>query len=308
MTFHELAALSDDDARRYFMKMRWPKGPDCPHCGGHKCKELHGKAHRVGVIKCYQCRKQFTCTVGTIFHSSHISIKKWLLALHLMCASKKGISALQLQRALDLKSYKSAWFMCHRLRHAMQEEPLAGMLAGKVEVDETYVGGKPRKGTGIKNKRGRGTKKAPVLVLVERGGRAVSMPLGSLTAKELKGTIRELVADESAIYTDELSAYTGIGKYFAGGHHVVKHSAGEYARKGDSSINSNTAESFFSLLKRGVYGTFHHISKQHLFRYCAEFDFRWNTRGLNDGERSEVAMKKTVGKRLMYKEPTSHAA
>ena len=308
MTFHELAALSDEEARRYFIRTRWPKGPDCPHCGGHKCKELHGKAHRAGLFKCYQCRKQFSATVGTIFHSSHISIKKWLLALHLMCASKKGISALQLQRALDLKSYKSAWFMCHRLRHAMQEEPMKALLSGSVEVDETYVGGKPRKGTGIVNKRGRGTKKTPVLVLVERDDRAVSKPIERITAKELKGTIKELVSDEATIFTDELSSYTGIGRYFAGGHHVVKHSAGEYARGKNYEIHSNTAESFFSLLKRGINGAYHHVSKKHLFRYCAEFDFRWNTRKESDSDRTTIAMRKTIGKRLTYKTPTSNVA
>lgn len=301
MTFHELAALSDEEARRYFIRIRWADGVKCPHCDSRECKEMNGKAHRSGLFKCYGCRKQFSATVGTIFHSSHISLKKWLLALHLMCASKKGISACQLQRALDLKSYKSAWFMCHRLRHAMQEDPLKTLLSGAVEVDETYVGGKPRKGTGIKNKRGRGTKKTPVLVLVERGGNAVSRPVERITSKELKGTIRELVSEESTIFTDELSSYTGIGRYFKGGHHVVKHSKGEYARGESYDIHSNTAESFFSLLKRGINGAYHHVSKKHLFRYCAEFDFRWNTRKQTDSERSTIAMQKTVGKRLTYK-------
>lgn len=306
MTFHELAALTDDEARRYFINMRWSEGVKCPHCGDNNCKELAGKSHRSGLFKCYGCRKQFSATVGTVFHSSHIGIKKWLLALHLMVASKKGISACQLQRALDLKSYKSAWFMCHRLRHAMAEEPMAGMLSGKIEADETYIGGKPKKRRdGQKNPHGRGTEKACVLVIVQRGGKAISKPITWLSAKSLVGSIKEIATQDSAIYTDEFPSYRPAARYFTGGHHVVKHSKGEYAR---GEAHSNTCESYFSLMKRGITGAFHHVSKHHLHRYCAEFDFRWNTRQITDSERCEIAMKRTVGKRLTYKEPTSNVA
>jgi transposase-like protein len=227
---------------------------------------------------------------------SHIPMQKWIMAFHLMCSSKKGISALQLQRELGLGSYRSAWHMAHRIRHAMKDNPSGPSLEGVVEVDETYVGGKPRKGTGP-HKRGRGTKKAPVVVLVERDGSARAMPVESVDAKNLKEAIRENVRPESTIHTDELASYAGIGAEFEGGHETVNHSAGEYERNG---VHTNTAESYFALLKRGVYGVFHHVSKKHLHRYCDEFSFRWDHRKTTDGERTKAALLKVEGKRLMY--------
>jgi transposase-like protein len=223
------------------------------------------------------------------------------MAFALLCSAKKGISALQLQRELDLGSYRTAWHLAMRIRHAMSREPLAGLLKGTVEVDETYVGGKPRPEAGApKSKRGRGTKKTPVVALVERNGRVRARKVERVDGVTLKAAIRENVDRSSRIMTDEWAAYRGIGSEFAGGHEVVTHSAGEYAR-GDAT--TNTAESFFALLKRGVMGSFHSISKQHLDRYCDEFSFRWDYRRINDSDRTAIAIRQAEGKRLSYRWP-----
>lgn len=296
MTLAQAAKLNEDEAREYLEGIRWPNGPVCAHCGeSERIYDLQGDAHRPGLYKCGACRKQFTVTVGTVMHRSKIGLDKWVLAFHLMCSSKKGISALQLQRNLGLGSYKTAWHMAHRIRLAMKEDPLSSKLNGTVETDETYVGGKSRKG-----RRGRGSeRKTAVLALIERdGGRAVSHPVERVRARELKGAIREMVDPAARIMTDEFASYQGIGREFAGGHHVVRHSAGEYVN-GDA--HTNTAESYFALLKRGVHGTFHHVSKRHLARYCDEFSFRWTHRRINDGQRTEAAVRGTGGKRLTYK-------
>lgn len=310
-----LASLSnlfaDETAAREFFEARlWPDGPICPHCGllneAYRLKAKPGSKRPVrdGVWKCKGCRRQFTIRIGTIFEESHIPLRKWLMALHLMTSSKKGISSHQIAREVGI-TVKSAWFLTHRIRVAMRQEPLAGMLKGTVEADETYVGGKPRKGAKPKAKRGRGTKKAPVLALVERDGRVRVKPVERVGAKELKGTIRHLVDKGAKIVTDDFSAYDGIGKEFAGGHATVRHSTGEYVTKtGD---HTNTAESFFALLKRGHYGTFHQLSKRHLHRYCDEFGFRWDYRKTTDGERMVEAIKGVKGKRLMYKQPIGEA-
>jgi len=298
MTFLEITEMNEDEARTYVEKIRWPNGPVCPHCGcceEDKIYKLKGKATRPGVYKCGACRKQFTVTVGTMMERSRISLKKWVIAFHLMCSSKKGMSSLQLQRELGFKSYKTAWFMTHRIREAMKREPMAGLLKGDVEVDETYIGGKNRPGT----KRGRGTAKTPVVALISRDGDMFSRPVANVTAKELKDAIRKMISRESRILTDEYSAYKGIGDEFKGGHETVNHSAGEYAR-GD--VHVNHAECYFSLLKRGVHGTFHHVSDEHLRRYCNEFSFRWNHRKVNDDKRTEAAMRGMSGKRLTYRQ------
>ena len=241
---------------------------------------------------------------ATIFEDSHLPLGKWLMAIHLMCSSKKGVSALQLKRNLGM-AYQTAWFLCHRIRYAMDQEPLAGMLRGVVEADESYFGGKPRRGE--KAKRGRGTKKSPVMVLVERDGKARAKPIKRVDAATLKGEIRKHVHPSSTINTDDFASYHGVGRHFEGGHRVVRHSAGEYAvRVFGQPVHTNTAESFFALMKRGHYGTFHHWSRKHLFRYCHEFSFRWNLRDLSDGERTVIAIMGSIGKRLMYREPTSY--
>jgi transposase-like protein len=294
-----LKDLTPEKAREMLEKIRWPEGPVCPRC---ELKEHVVKVYggREGLYRCNNCagRKQFTVTVGTIFEDSHLPLNMWVLAFHKMCASKKGVSAMQLSRELGV-TYKTAWHMAHRVRLAMKQEPMAGMLQGKVEVDETYIGGKPRfPGTG---KRGRGTTKACVMVLVERDGKAVNYPPKRLGANELKGAIREVVDRSATIYTDENPSYMGLRKEFAG-HEHTKHSKREYVR-GD--VHSNTAESYFALLKRGVHGAFHHVSKKHLTRYCDEFAFRWNFRKANDGDRMIAALKQTEGKRLTYRPLTS---
>lgn len=304
-TLSEMAAidvgrLTEDEARAILEGIRWPDGLVCPHCQGTKVTRLASKSEKTrdGVIQCNECRKQFTISVGTVMHGSHITLRQWVQAFYSICTHKKGVSALQLQRNLGLGSYRSAWHLAHRIRLAMKADPLASKLKGVIEVDETYVGGKPRKGDGKKHKRGRGTKKTPVMALVERDGKVVSRPVENVNAKTLKSAIRETVDKSSTIMTDEFPAYGGIGVEFAGGHKVIKHAEGEYV-KGE--ISTNTAESYFALLKRGVHGTFHHVSKHHLSRYCDEFNFRWNHRKVTDGERATAAIRGMSGKRLAYK-------
>lgn len=299
MAYIDVCRLTEDEARTILENIRWPEGIICPHCEGKKVTRIKAKSDKVrdGVIQCNECRKQFTVTVNTVMHRSHITLRQWIQAFYSMCSHKKGVSALQLQRNLGLGSYKSAWHLAHRIRHAMKQEPFAKALKGVVEVDETYIGGKPRKGKN--NKRGRGTKKAPVMVLVERDGKAVSKPITKVDAKTLKTAIKETVCKTSTIMTDDWRSYIGIGKHFDGGHKVIKHSIGEYVNKG---ISTNTAESYFALLKRGVHGTFHHVSKTHLFRYCNEFSFRWNHRKVTDGKRTENAIRGAINKRLVYSE------
>src|SRR5205814_4941176 len=210
--------LSEDEARAYLEKLLWPNGAVCAHCGNKNVYRMEGNTIRDGLYNCRDCRKPFTVTVGTIFEDSHLPLTKWIKAFHLMCSSKKGISALQLQRNLGLGSYRTAWHMAHRIRLAMKCEPLAGALKGVVEVDEAYIGARrPRRGTGP-HKRGRGTKKAPVVVLVERDGRALSEPIRRVTAKTLKSTIKKMVHQSSTIYSDELASYIGLASHFAGGH------------------------------------------------------------------------------------------
>ncbi len=300
MDLAQLTKLTEDQARHFIETIRWPNGPVCPHCGGTKIGSIaqnEQKKVRAGLYTCLSCMKQFTVTVDTVMHDSHIPLRQWLIAFHLMTSSKKGVSALQLQRNLGLGSYKTAWHLAHRIRHAMTEGSLCAPLKGTVEVDETYVGGKPRKGTG-KHKRGRGTSKVPVLALVERKGNVISRPIKHVDAKTLKGAIKKMVHKESRIMTDEWKSYRGIGKSFKGGHKTVNHGKNEYSR-GD--VNTNTVESYFALLKRGVHGIFHHVSENHLHRYCDEFNFRWNLRKVDDGERTIEVIKGIAGKRLSYK-------
>ena len=293
----DVGRLTEDEARTIFEDIRWPDGIACPHCKGKNIVRINSKARTVrdGLLRCKDCRKQFTVTVGTIMHRSHITLRQWVQAFYSMCSHKKGVSSLQLQRNLGLHSYRSAWHLTHRVRLAMREEPFANLLKGVVEVDETYIGGKTRIG-----KKGRGSeRKTPVLAMVERGGKIYSRPIGRVNAKTLKGAIREMVDKNSTIMTDEWVAYYGIGTEFVGGHQVVNHGHGEYVR---GQVSTNSAESYFALLKRGVHGTFHHISKKHLSKYCNEFSFRWDNRKVSDGQRTENAIRGFVGKRLLLKE------
>jgi transposase-like protein len=308
--------VDEDKAREFLEKKRWPSGtPTCPHCGknGYALTPKAGSTSpgRAGLKKCKACRKQFTVRVGTIFEESKLPLSKWLMAIHLMTSSKKGGSSHQIARELDC-TQKTAWFLCHRIRECMKLEPLAGMLSGTVEVDESYVGGKPRHANNPGNKaptpskRGRGTKKQPVMVLVERDGMSHAMPVPAVDGETLQSAVRNLVDSGATIMTDQFSAYRGIGKDFAGGHHTVNHTIKEYVRYeqcGAVLVSTNTAESWFALLKRSFVGIHHQMSKKHLHRYCTERSFMWNHRRVSDGERMVVAIVKAEGKRLFYKQP-----
>jgi transposase-like protein len=290
----------DETAAYAFLEgLLWPSGPTCPHCGNAdaaKIGVLKGKTTRPGLKKCYACRDQFTVKVGTVYESSHVPLHKWLQATFLITSSKKGFSAHQLHRVLGV-TYKTAWFMAHRLREAMRAgkvAPLGG--EGKaVEADETYIGRKP----GRKIKQGVGHKHA-VLSLVERGGSVRSFHVDKTTTAEIGKIVAHNIAAESALMTDEARQYVHVGKRFAR-HEVVRHRADEYVR-GDA--YTNTIEGFFSIFKRGMKGVYQHCSEKHLHRYLAEFDFRYNNRtsvGVDDGERARTALKGIVGKRLTYR-------
>lgn len=289
-----LQNLTEDEARAHIERLRWPNGPVCPHCRSINVYRMEGKTTRKGLLACRDCRGHFTVTVGTVMEDSRLSLATWIRAFHLIASSKKGISALQLQRNLGLGSYRTAWHLAHRIREAMRCSPMAELLGGSVQCDETYVGGKPRKGTGP-HKRGRGTKKTPVVALVETGGQVPSAPVEMVNGDTLRAAIQANVHPSARIITDELASYPAAAVGYAG-HERVKHSAGQYVN--DAGFHTNTAESFFSLLKRGVYGTFHHISKKHLHRYCDEFSFRWNTRNIKDRARCDLAISGITGKRL----------
>jgi transposase-like protein len=297
-------------ARAHFEKMRWPDGPICPHCGTiDEATELHGESTRPGLYKCRACQKPFTAIMGTLYEKSHIPLHKWLLATHLMTASKKGISAHQLWRNLGFGSYRTAWFMAHRIREGLRElfpedtSPLGG--EGKtVEIDETFVGGLEKNKHRNKRKHAGtgGAGKEAVFSLVERKGRVRSHHVTDVSAKTLRPILQAHVDAATFIMTDEGAAAKKIGSEFDR-HGSVNHSIGEYVR-GD--IHINTAEGYFSVFKRGIYGTFHHVSQQHLKRYLAEFDFRYNERsalGINDKMRAAKALKGVVGKRLTYHQP-----
>jgi hypothetical protein len=264
---------------------------------------------RKGVYKCAKCRKQFTVRIGTIFEESKLPLRKWLMAMHLICSGKKGVSAHQIKREVGC-TVTTAWFLLHRIRECMKQEPLAGMLSGIVEADEVWVGGKPRhhqtKKPKVYKKGRKWSSKSPVLVLVERDGRAICHPLPICTTDEISKSALVAIADDATLMTDEARHYIGIGRQFAE-HHATNHSQKQYARKlpNGLSVNSNTAESFIALLRRGHYGIYHQISKRHLHRYCDEFRFRWDRRKVSDGHRMVGVIAGSVGKRLKYREPAS---
>jgi transposase-like protein len=292
-------ACRDEKCAVEFMEnKRWGDKPHCPHCGSlsvYTMKDSKTGERQVNYRwRCNDCKSQYTVRIGTVFEDSRIPMRHWCYGFWRAATSKKGVSALEIHRQTGL-SYKSALFMLHRIRFAMANS-VTGPLSGPVEVDETYVGGKPRyKG---QSARGRGTNKQPVLAMVERKGRVKTKPITNVTGKTLKDAIRESVAWNSAIITDENTSYTGIGAEYLGGHHTVCHSAKEYVR-GD--IHSNTVEGFFSIVKRGLHGIYHSVSKEHLHRYMAEFEFRYNYRELEDGARTVAAIRGSIGKRLIYK-------
>lgn len=291
------------DERRaveYLERQRWGDSPACPRCGDmdvYQMKAADGSRSARYLWRCRGCKQQYTVRVGTIMEDSAIPLSHWCFAFHAACASKKGVSALQIRRMTGV-SYKSALFMMHRIRWAMGGgNGRGGKLQGTVEVDETYVGGKKRKG---QRRVGRPSPKdkAPVLALVERGGEVRVRHIADVTAKTLRGAIREHVAESSRVLTDEYGTYRRVTRD-GFQHETVCHSAGEYAR-GD--VHTNTAEGFFAILKRGINGTFHAVSRKHLHRYLSEFEFRYNTRWLEDGHRIMLAIQAADGRRLTYRE------
>jgi len=288
---------NEEAARKHLESIRWPNGPVCPHCGGtERNSRLDGESHRPGLLFCGDCRKQFTVTVGTVFEDSKIPLHKWVLATHLLCASKKGMSSKQLERMLGV-TYKTAWFMTHRIRKAMEvrHDGQLGGGGGTVEADETFWGKKD----GAKVRRGFAHKNA-VFALVERGGKVRSFHVPNVTAKTLKPILKSQMAVDAHLMTDEAGQYRVLGPVSAS-HQTVVHSAGEYVR---GTVHTNTIEGLFSLLKRGLIGTYHHVGEQHLQRYVTEFDFRYNNRealGVDDSERADKALKGISGKRLTYR-------
>ena len=293
---------NEDAAQAHCEASRWGGEPSCPHCGSVRIARLAGKTQSVYFL-CNDCREKFTVRTGSIMERSHVPLHKWLLAFHLLAASKKGMSAKQIERMLGV-TYKTAWFLCHRIREAMDgatgNDPLGGGNT-VVEADETYVGGKARNRAFRKP-----APKKPVLALVERDGYVRSFHVANVTAKQLRGLIVTNVDRASHLMTDEAPVYTRVGREFAG-HSVVNHSAKEYVTTGGFK-HSNTAENFFSIFKRGVIGTYHHMSEAHLGRYCREFDLRYNTRNMSDGERADVILKGMEGKRLTYRRTDAIAA
>lgn len=298
--------LSDEEEAWKFLEfIRWPNGPICPHCGvvNHAYflkpkdgprKTKSGSISYRRIWKCGEtkCRKKFSVLVGTIFEDSHIPLSKWILAYHLIASNKNGISAHELRRNLDL-SHKAAWFMAHRIRYGFENGPQP-LMTGIVEADEAWIGGRASvKGKGIGNYR---KIKTPVVTLVQRDGEARSQALDRVTRENLTGILAENVDESAFLMTDENYQYDVFGKLVAG-HEKVVHSKDEFVR---GRAHVNTAEGYFSQLKRSIDGTHHHVSRRHLGRYLCEFDFRYNTRKIKDGERTVAAIRRSAGKRLMY--------
>jgi transposase-like protein len=296
---------NEDAARARLEEIVWPHGPVCPRCGAmDRISVVGGKTARPGLLWCGACDRQFTVTVGTLFERSKVPLHKWFQAAHLLASSKKGISAHQLHRTLQVQ-YKTAWFMEHRLREAMRSGPLAAMggVDSIIEVDETFIGRKP----GVEARPGWVHHKHAVLTLVERGGEARSFHIDDATKENIVPIVRANIARESHLMTDEARRYERLGTEFAG-HGVVDHTRGEYGytdRKTGTKVNTNTVEGYYSIFKRGMKGVYQHCSEQHLHRYLAEFDFRYSNRaklGVDDEARTTKALHGIVGKRLTYRE------
>lgn len=295
-----------DKAREYLERTRWADGVYCPHCGGvDRCKKLEGKSHRPGLYQCGDCRKQFTVTVGTVFERSKVALNKWMLATFLMASSKKGMSAHQLHRSIGV-TYKTAWFMFHRIREAMKAPGgVMGGNGGTVEVDETFIGNdRTKKPKG--EKKGRGyAHKHKVLSLVDRStGQARSIIVDDLKQSTLLPILRANIAKEATVYTDEAGQYKNLGNEFAH-HDFTSHGVNEYVR-GD--VHTNTIEGYFSIFKRGMKGVYQHCGKQHLHRYANEFAFRYNHRAsleVDDTMRAQAILRGAEGKRLTYRRTDS---
>src|SRR5258706_1883438 len=305
LSFKQIRVLREDQAREVLVSIRWPDGAICPHCGADKPYPLTSNPdskhqRRAGLYKCSKCRKQFTVTVGTVFDGSRIKIKDWIMALYLMCSSKKGMSAHQLHRTMGV-TYKTAWFMAHRIRLAMTQETLDKPLDGEVEIDLTYVGGmehNKHKHKKTPNNQGSSTKtRVAVFALVERGGEVKARKMKYLARFDIRQEVTKHVSPTAKLMTDEAPAYRILDDIYE--REFVLHKSGEYVRDG---VSTNNLEGWFALLKRGVHGTFHHVSAQHIDRYINEFAFRYNNRKITDAERAVKALSKIGGKKLKDKE------
>jgi transposase-like protein len=297
-------------AREHLESLLWPDGPICPHCGMvNQATLLQGKSTRPGVYKCRECEHPFSVTVGTLFEDSKVPLHKWVYAMHLYTASKKGFSAHQLHRTIGV-SYKTAWFMAHRIREAMRPKDFTPMGGDgqTVEVDETVIGtlegegGKKAHRARRRARQGGFAHKNIVLTLVERGGSARSFHIQSTSVAQIVPILRTNVSRESSLMTDEANQYKAVGNEYAS-HGAVNHSQEEYVR-GD--VYTNTVEGYYSIFKRGMIGVYQHCAEKHLHRYLSEFDFRYSNRirlGIDDTERREIALKGIVGKRLKYRWP-----
>ena len=302
------AACSDELAAVEFLESRrWGNNPCCVKCGSvevYKMTEAKtGERNKRFLWRCRDCKEQYTVRIGTVYEESRIPLRHWCYGFWRACSSKKGVSALEIQRQCQI-SYKSALFLMNRIRFAIAPDlPAAAPLTGTVECDETYVGGKPRN-KWIDNRHTKNQTKTIIFGAVERGGEIRRRIIADVTGKTLKEEIKKVVDPRSRIMTDEFVSYKGIGESFEGGHSRIRHKLGQYA-KGD--IHTNTIESSFALVKRGIIGTYHNVSKEYLHRYLWQFDFMWNARKLNDGERTVLAVKSAEGKRLTYKASPNHA-
>lgn len=298
------AALNETAAVEFMERQRWGDLPACAWCGDvdvYKMLTKDGQRNKDYRWRCRGCKRMFTVRIGTIFEQSRLPLSIWVYAFWKACSSKKGISALQLAREMEI-THKSALFVLRRIRHGLGSEG-GRKLTGTVEADETYVGGKPRRpfGYGAKHKPGRGTDKTPVFGIVQRGGDVRFRMMERVTGDRLAEAIAENAARSCRLITDEFGGYLKVGKAFEGGHFTTKHSSFQYVKPG-TDIHSNTIEGAFSLIKRGVMGTFHSVSKKHLPNYLNEFEFRWNTRKLDDGQRVVRAIRQVEGKRLEYRD------
>ena len=302
-----LACSDELAAVEFFEKQRWGNTPACVKCGSVDVYKMTdsktGERNKRFLWRCRDCKEQYTVRIGTVYEESRIALRHWCYAFWRASTSKKGVSALEIKRHCQV-SYKSALFLMNRIRFAMAPDPDSPKLAGTVECDETYIGGKPRY-KGI-SRPGRACNKVAVFCAVERGGRLRRRIVADVTGRTLKGAIREEVDRQARIITDEHTSYIGIGKEFAGGHETVCHGTKEYVRAG-TDIHTNTVESSHALVKRGIVGIYHNVSREYLHRYLWQFDFLWNSRKLNDGERTFLAIQSSEGKRLMYRPPTVRA-
>lgn len=300
---------TEESARGYFEAMRWPNVPVCPHCGNCDRARVYAvapnteKKIRAGLYKCAECKGQFTVTMGTVMEDSHIPLNKWLIAFYIICASKTQVSALQLQRQLELGSYRTAWFLCHRIRFSLANATPEDQLDGVIEADETYVGGK---------KRGHGRayvgNKTAVVSLVERDGRVRSTVVEMVNGQEIARLLKKQASLDANLNTDESRLYKKVGKEFAS-HDVVNHSREEYSRRDYMTgriATTNTVEGFFGNSKRALDGTHHHISKAHAGLYFSELDYKYNTRKVSDGKRTALGIQQMTGKRLMLRRPKNN--